>query len=64
MLSRAAAFGEPEVILKYPSSSCSGVRGDDGMALFAVRAEVVGVDAEGSRCLLWAADRTWAGACR
>lgn len=52
-LSRKAAFREQGVVLKYPSSSWSGVRGDDGMVLFAVKAEDVIVD----RCLLWAPDR-------
>ena len=56
-LSRKAAFGEQGVVLKYPSSSWSGVRSDDGMVLFAVRADEVIVDADGSRCLLWAPDR-------
>lgn len=60
-LSRTAAFGEQGVDLKYPSSSWSGVRGDDGMVLFAVRAEDVIVDGDGSRCLLWAPDWTQAG---
>src|SRR5689334_1676614 len=54
---RMAAFGEQGVVLKYPSASWSGVRGVDGMVLFAVRAEEVVVDADGSRCLLWAPDR-------
>ena len=56
-LSRKAAFREQGVVLKYPSSSWSGVRGDDGMVLFALKAEDVIVDADGSRCLLWALDR-------
>lgn len=55
-LSRTAAFGEQGVELKYPASSWSGVRGDDGMVLFAVRAEEVIVDGDGSRCLLWTPD--------
>ena len=54
MVSRATAFGEQGVALKYPSASWSGVRADDGMVLFAVRAEDVIADATGSRCLLWA----------
>ncbi len=32
-----------------------GVRADDGMVVFAVRADEVVRDAEGSRCLLWQA---------
>jgi len=43
-------------MLEYPCSSWSGVRADDGMVVFAVRAEDVIVDGEGSRCLLWAPD--------
>jgi hypothetical protein len=51
---RAAAFGAHGVALAYPCSSWSGVRANDGMVVFAVRAEDVLVDGEGSRCLLWA----------
>ncbi len=53
-MSRAAAFDEHGVVLEYPGSSWSGVRAVDGMVVFAVRAEEVIVDGEGSRCLLWA----------
>lgn len=58
-LSRAAAFRAQGVALTYPSASWSGVRSDDGMVVFIVRAEDVIVDSEGFRCLLWApnADR-------
>lgn len=56
-ISRAAAFRTQGVALKFPSSSWSGVRPDDGMVIFAVRAEDVIVDSEGSRCLLWAPDQ-------
>lgn len=53
-LPRAAAFAAQGVALKYPADSWSGVRSDDGMVIFAVRAEEVIADSQGSRCLLWA----------
>lgn len=52
-VSRVAAFRAQGVALKYARSSWSGVRGDDRMVVFAIRAEEIMVDAEGSRCLLW-----------
>jgi hypothetical protein len=52
-VSRVAAFRAQGVALKYALSSWSGVRGDDRMVVFAIRAEEIVVDAEGSRCLLW-----------
>jgi hypothetical protein len=55
-MSRAAAFGEHGIALEYPNSSWSGVRTNDGMVVFAVRAKDVIVDGQGSRCLLWAPD--------
>lgn len=59
-ISRAAAFRTQDVALAYPAASWSGVRSDDGMVVFIVRAEDVIVDSEGFRCLLWAphADRS------
>ena len=53
MVSRAAAFSAQGVTLRYPAASWSGVRGDDGMVVFAILAEDVIVDDQGSRCLLW-----------
>jgi hypothetical protein len=53
-MSRAAAFSTLGVLVKYPSASWSGVRSDDGMVVFIVRAEDVIADSEGFRCLLWA----------
>jgi hypothetical protein len=52
-LSRTDAFREQGVSLKFPSSSWSGVRADDGMVVFALPANGVLSDWSGSRCLLW-----------
>lgn len=52
-VSRSAAFQAQGVTLKYMASSWSGVRADDGMVVFAISADQVLVDPEGSRCLLW-----------
>lgn len=59
-LSRAAAFRAQGVAVTYPSASWSGVRSDDGMVVFIVRAEDVIVDSEGFRCLLWSPNPDWA----
>lgn len=56
MVSRAVAFSAQGVTLRYPAASWSGVRGDDGMVVFAILAEDVLVDDQGSRCLLWGPD--------
>jgi hypothetical protein len=56
MVSRAVAFGAQGVTLKYPAASWSGVRGNDGMVVFAILAEDVIVDGQGSRSLLWGPD--------
>lgn len=52
-LSRLMAFAAQGVTLKYPSHSWSGLRGDDGVVVIAVRANDVWVDDWGCSCLLW-----------
>lgn len=52
-LSRIMAFGAQGVTLKYPLHSWSGLRGDDGVVVVAIRATDVRVDDYGSSCLLW-----------
>jgi len=53
-LSRAQVFQWHGVALVFPARSRSGVRGDDGMIIFAMPAERVRVEAWGCSCLLWA----------
>ena len=52
-LSIARAFEWRGVTLKFPSLSRSGVRGDDGMIVFAMPRARVRVDDWGSSCPLW-----------
>jgi hypothetical protein len=52
-LSRADAFQRHGVMLKLPALSRSGVRGDDGMVLFAMEGTEVRVDDWGCSRLLW-----------
>lgn len=52
-LTRFRAFGARGVKLKYPSRSWSGVRGDDGAVILAIRARDLRRHKRGSRCMLW-----------
>ena len=52
-LSIARAFEWLGVTLKFPSLSRSGVRGDDGMIVFAMPSAQVRVNDWGSSCPLW-----------
>ena len=51
---RARFFQSHGVTLESPLRSRSGVREVDGMVVFAMPVERVGVDAWGCSCLLWA----------
>ena len=53
-LLRAEFFQSHGVALDSPARSQSGVRGDDGMVVFALPVARVRVDAWGCSCLLWA----------
>ena len=52
-LSRLGAFAAQGVALEDPAHSWSGLRADDGVVVFAIRASCVQVDHLGCRCLLW-----------
>lgn len=52
--SRARAFYRLGVILTFPARSRSGLRGDDGVVVFAMAAAQVLSDDWGFSCLLWA----------
>jgi hypothetical protein len=53
MLTRARAFSSRGVLLRLPAHSRSGVRDDDGMVVFAMRAGAVRIDECGCMCPLW-----------
>lgn len=53
VLSRARAFRWHGVALTFPARSRSGLRGDDGMVVFAMHAAAVRVDECGCVCPLW-----------
>jgi hypothetical protein len=53
-VSIARAFEARGVALQFPARSRSGVRGDDGMVVFALPVARVRVDGWGCSCLLWA----------
>jgi hypothetical protein len=53
LLSPAQAFAAHGVTLRFPARSLSGVRSEDGVVLFAVRADDVRTDADGSSTPLW-----------
>jgi len=52
-ISRIQAFADQGVTLTYPARSWSGVRGDDGVVVIAIREGEVQASAEGFSCLLW-----------
>lgn len=54
MMSRIEAFAAQGVTLKYPQSSWSGIRGDDGCVVIAIRDTDIQVSLDGFSCLLWA----------
>jgi hypothetical protein len=53
-LSRPLAFKAQGVALKFPARSCSGIRCEDGVVVFALSEGDVRFGEAGCSCLLWA----------